>query len=88
MEGDWRKFISEQKKSELDQIIADENLDPVETEEFIKKAFEDGELKTAGTAVIKLLPPKNMFSPNFEHSHQKAFVIDKLKAFFERFSSL
>ena len=88
VEGDWRKFISEQKKSELDQIIADENLDPVETEEFIKKAFEDGELKTAGTAVIKLLPPKNMFSPNFEHSHQKAFVIDKLKAFFERFSSL
>jgi type I restriction enzyme R subunit len=88
VEGDWRKFISEQKKSELDQIIADENLDPVETQEFIKKAFEDGELKTAGTAVIKLLPPKNMFSPNFEHSLQKAFVIDKLKAFFERFSNL
>ena len=88
VEGDWRKFISEQKKSELDQIIAEENLNPIETEEFISKAFEDGELKTAGTAVIKLLPPKNMFSPNYEHSIQKAFVIDKLKAFFERFSNL
>lgn len=88
VEGDWRKFISEQKKSELDQIIAEENLNPMETEEFISKAFEDGELKTAGTAVIKLLPPKNMFSPNYEHSIQKAFVIDKLKAFFERFSNL
>ncbi len=88
VEGDWRKFISQQKKSELDQIIAEENLNPIETEEFINKAFEDGELKTAGTAVIKLLPPKNMFSPNFEHSVQKAFVIDKLRAFFERFSNL
>ena len=88
VEGDWRKFISEQKKSELDQIIAEENLNQIETEEFISKAFEDGELKTAGTAVIKLLPPKNMFSPNYEHSIQKAFVIDKLKAFFERFSNL
>jgi type I restriction enzyme R subunit len=88
VEGDWRKFISEQKKSELDQIIAEENLNPIETEEFVSKAFEDGELKTAGTAVIKLLPPKNMFSPNYEHSIQKAFVIDKLKAFFERFSNL
>ena len=88
VEGDWRKFIAEQKKVELDEIIKEENLNANATEEFINKAFEDGELKTAGTAVIKLLPPKNMFSPNFEHSHQKAFVIDKLKAFFERFSSL
>ena len=58
------------------------------SENFISKAFAEGELKTAGTAVIKLLPAKNMFSPGFEHSLQKAFVIDKLKAFFERFSNL
>jgi type I restriction enzyme R subunit len=88
VEGDWRKFIAEQKKLELDQIITEENLNPIETEEFLNKAFQDGELKTAGTAVIKLLPPKNMFSPNYEHSIQKANVIDKLKAFFERFSNL
>ncbi len=83
-----RKFIAEQKKVELDEIIKEENLNANATEEFINKAFADGELKTAGTAVIKLLPPKNMFSPGFEHALQKAFVIDKLKAFFERFSNL
>jgi type I restriction enzyme R subunit len=88
VEGDWRKFISEQKKVELGEIIKEENLNPEATEEFINKAFADGELKTAGTAVIKLLPPKNMFSPGLEHALQKAFVIDKLKAFFERFSNL
>jgi type I restriction enzyme R subunit len=88
VEGDWRKFIAEQKKVELDEIIKEENLNAGATEEFINKAFADGELKTAGTAVIKLLPAKNMFSPSFEHALQKAFVIDKLKAFFERFSNL
>jgi len=88
VEGDWRKFIAEQKKVELGSIIQEENLNPEATEEFINKAFADGELKTAGTAVIKLLPPKNMFSPSLEHSIQKAFVIEKLKTFFERFSNL
>jgi type I restriction enzyme R subunit len=88
VEGDWRKFINEQKKVELGAIIKDENLNPKATEEFINKAFDDGELRTAGTDVIKLLPAKNMFSPSFEHALQKAFVIDKLKAFFERFSNL
>jgi type I restriction enzyme R subunit len=88
VEGDWRKFIAEQKKAELDEIIKEEGLNASATEDFINKAFSDGELKTAGTAVIKLLPAKNMFSPSFEHALQKAYVIDKLKAFFERFSNL
>jgi type I restriction enzyme R subunit len=88
VEGDWRKFISKQKKSELDEIIKEENLNPAATEDFINKAFAVGELKTAGTEIIKLLPAKNMFSPSFEHSLQKAIVIDKLRAFFERFFNL
>ena len=88
VEGDWRKFIAEQKQVELQEIIREENLNPRETEEFIDKAFLDGELKTVGTAVIKLLPAKNMFSPSYEHSIQKSLVVEKLKAFFERFSNL
>lgn len=88
IESNWREFIDAQKKAELNEIIVAENLNPAATEEFILKAFDDGELKTAGTAVIKLLPAKNMFSPSFEHALQKAYVINKLKAFFERFSNL
>lgn len=88
VEGDWRKFIAEQKQVELHEVIKEENLNAEATEEFINKAFADGELKTAGTAIIKLLPAKNMFSPGLEHALQKAFVIDRLKAFFERFSNL
>jgi type I restriction enzyme R subunit len=88
VEGQWKKFVDNAKSEELGKIIAEENLNPAETKEFIDKAFEDGELKSAGTAVTKLLPAKNMFSPSYEHSLQKSMVIEKLKAFFDRFSNL
>jgi type I restriction enzyme R subunit len=88
IEEEWRVFIEAEKSAELGEIIKEESLNPEATKEFMKKAFTDGEMRTAGTDVIKLLPAKNMFSPSFEHALQKAFVIDKLKAFFERFSNL
>lgn len=88
VEADWRRFIDKQKKTELDIIITEESLNSEATEDFIKKAFHDGELKSAGTAVTKLLPAMNMFSPSYEHSLQKSLVIEKLKAFFDRFSNL
>jgi type I restriction enzyme R subunit len=88
VEGQWRKFVDEAKTEELGKIIADENLDAQETVAFINKALADGELKSAGTAVTKLLPAKNMFSPSYEHSLQKSMVIEKLKTFFDRFSNL
>ena len=88
VEGDWRKFIDEQKEIEFQAIVKDEDLDPNEARAFIAKAFDDGELKVAGTALAKILPAKNMFSPGLEHAFHKAVVIDKLKEFFERFSNL
>lgn len=88
VEGQWKMFVEKAKAEELGKIIAEESLNPSETTEFINKAFADGELKSAGTAVTKLLPAKNMFSPSYEHSLQKSMVIEKLKAFFDRFSNL
>ncbi len=88
VEGNWRQFVDQQKQAELAHIVDEENLDKEATAEFMEKAFKAGELRTAGTAVTKLLPAKNMFSAGAEHALQKAFVIDRLKAFFERFSNL
>jgi type I restriction enzyme R subunit len=84
----WREFIDKQKDLELKAIIEEENLDLQGTKDFITQAFIEGELKTAGTSITKLLPAKNMFSPSYEHSMQKSLVIQKLKIFFERFSNL
>ena len=88
VEGNWRQFVDAQKQAELEKIVVEENLDKSATAELMEKAFKAGELKTAGTAVTKLLPAKNMFSAGAEHALQKAFVIDRLKAFFERFANL
>ena len=84
----WKEFISEQRKLELKTIIDEENLDPAKTEEFITQAFFEGQIKSIGTSITKLLPAKNMFSPSYEHSLQKSLVIQKLTEFFERFSNL
>jgi type I restriction enzyme R subunit len=84
----WRDFINEQKTLELSSIITDESLDEVATRVLVESSFANGELQTTGAAVVKLLPPRDIFSPANEHGIQKARVIEKLQAFFDRFISL
>ena len=84
----WREFIDEQKASELDEIIKEENLNPLKTKELIAKAIGDGELKTSGTSISGLLPAQDLFDESNIRGAQKARVIDKLKYFFDRFSAL
>ena len=38
----WEKFITEQKRIQLEEIIKEENLKPEETDTFMKQAFKDG----------------------------------------------
>jgi type I restriction enzyme R subunit len=84
----WREFIDEQKATELEEIIKQENLNPEKTRELISKSIGDGELKTSGTAISALLPAQDLFDEGNIRGTQKARVIDKLKIFFERFSAL
>jgi type I restriction enzyme R subunit len=84
----WREFIDEQKATELDEIIREENLNSQKTRELISKSIGDGELKTSGTAISALLPAQDLFAEGNIRGTQKARVIDKLQAFFDRFSTL
>ena len=84
----WREFIDEQKATELESIIKEENLNPQKTRELISKSIGDGELKTSGTAISALLPAQDLFDEGNIRGNQKARVIDKLRVFFDRFSSL
>jgi type I restriction enzyme R subunit len=81
----WSAFISEKKIAELEQIIQDENLDVPATHLYLEHAFKEGQLQVAGSALTKLMPAKNMFSPANEHTHQRERVLAKLQRFFERF---
>jgi type I restriction enzyme R subunit len=88
IDASWRDFINEQKTLELSSIITEESLDEVATRVLVDSSFANGELQTTGSAIVKLLPPRDIFSPANEHGIQKARVIEKLQAFFERFLTL
>lgn len=82
--SEWRKFVTEEKEKELQEIIASEHLKEDETRKFIDDCFENGEVKTIGTDIEKILPPVSRFGKG-NRSAKKQEVINKLKNFFERF---
>jgi type I restriction enzyme R subunit len=82
---DWQSFVDEKKMEELNQIIEEEKLDKEETYNFINNAFRDGYVQTTGTGLAKILPPVSRFTPTGERTQKRETVIEKIKAFFERF---
>jgi hypothetical protein len=81
-------LIEAQRIAELEEIIAEEGLNPDETRQFIADAFRDGAVAATGTAVTKILPPVTRFSPEGGHGEKKQRVLVKLSNFFERFFGL
>lgn len=81
---EWHEYVNEKREEELVQIIKDEKLKESETRKFIKNAFRDGEIRTIGTDIDKLMPPVSRFGGG-NRSVKKQGIIDKLKAFFEKF---
>ncbi|MDZ5144153.1 type I restriction endonuclease subunit R [Microbacterium testaceum] len=88
IDEEWRAFIAAKREAELETIITDENLRPDETRVFVETAFRDGQIRTSGTAITKVLPPVSRFSADGGHGEKKQRVIQKLGAFFERFFGL
>ncbi len=85
----WEEYIIKQRKEELEQIIADENLKSDETLHFMQQSFDDGYVTTSGLAVTKLLPPMPIFGAGAgKRAEKKKSVIDKLVAFFKKYFNL
>ena len=82
---EWRGFVAVEREKELDQIIQEEKLKEPETRKFLENAFRDGEIKTTGTDIDKLMPPVSRFGGGGARAKKKQTVIDKLKGFFEKF---
>lgn len=81
---EWNSYVAEKREQELAQIIQEEKLREPETRKFLKNAFRDGEIKTTGTDIDRLMPPVSRFGGN-ARAKKKQMAIDKLKIFFERF---
>ena len=83
--AEWHDFVTVQREKELAQIIQEEKLREPETRKFLESAFRDGEIKTTGTDIDKLMPPVSRFGGGGARAKKKQTIIEKLKAFFERF---
>ena len=81
--SEWHKFIVEAKEQQLMQIITEENLKEKETRKFLESCLLNGEVKTSGKDIDSLLPPMSWFDA--KRAEKKQRVIDKFRAFFERF---
>ncbi len=82
--GEWHSYIAEEREKELVNIIQSEHLKEAETRRFVENAFRDGEIKTTGTDIDSIMPPTSRFGGG-KRAAKKQTIIEKLKAFFERF---
>ncbi|MDY6065489.1 MAG: type I restriction endonuclease subunit R [Finegoldia sp.] len=80
----WHSYVAEKREEDLREIIKEERLKEAETRLFIENAFFDGEVKTTGTDIDKLMPPVSRFGGG-NRKAKKEGVIDKLKGFFDKF---
>lgn len=88
VDDDWRKFVLEQKETDLSALIEAERLKPEETRRFVDNAFRDGAMKTTGTDIDKILPPVSRFGSGGGRAAMKQGVTDKLLSFFEKYLGL
>ena len=82
--SEWRTFIVERKEAELKEIIETENLKEEETRKFISDCFANGEVKTTGTDINKILPPTSRFGGG-NRGLKKQTVLQRIIGFFEKF---
>jgi len=87
VDEDWRKFVSEQKETDLNQLITEEKLKQEETKRLMDNSFRDGLLKTTGTDIDKIMPPVSRFGGG-NRTAKKQSVIEKLMDFFEKYFGL
>lgn len=88
VDEEWARFIAAKREQELQTIIREESLKPEPTQQFITEAFRNGSLQTSGTAITTILPPVSRFTIQNGLGEKKQRVIDKLSAFFKRFTGL
>ena len=85
--NEWNDYVSKEREEDLEKIIQEEKLKPDETRKFLENAFREGEVKTVGTDIDKLMPPVSRFGGG-NRAKKKQTIIDKLKVFFEKYSGI
>ena len=82
----WQRYVRECKEADLDALITQDDLKPEESRKFLESALQGGELKTFREGIQKILPPTNPFDKSSRE--RKKGIIERLKAFFEKYTGL
>lgn len=70
VDEDWLAYVEEQRRAELDRIIADENLNHDEAYKFMDNAFRDGFVQTTGNGYNQSLAARLPFYAH-RRSHEE-----------------
>ena len=87
VEKSWIDFVGQRREEDLRELIESEHLKPLETEKFIESSFRDGQVRTTGTDIDRILPPMSRFG-GVNRQEKKKSVVEKIQAFFERYFGL
>lgn len=82
--NEWNEYVAKQREADLEKLIQEEKLKPEETRRFLENAFREGEVKTVGTDIDKMMPPVSRFGGG-NRTEKKQTIIEKIKAFFEKY---
>ncbi len=83
----WRNYVNEEQEKELQTIIKEERLKDQETRKFLVNSFQEGQIKTIGTDIDKILPPVSRFGEG-NRSAVKKKVIDRLMSFYDKYHGI
>lgn len=84
----WRIYVNDEKRRQFDAIIEEENLKREKAVEFIENAYERGYVPEGGMELDGIMPAINPFDVNANREGKIANVLEKLKAFFQRFANI
>ena len=84
----WTEFIRQQKKEELQRIIEEEKLKPIETRNFMALAFRNGFISISGIAFAQILPAVSRFSKDNKREEMRQRVFEKLSAYLEKYKDM
>lgn len=84
----WRVYVNAEKRRQFNAIVEEENLKREQAVEFIENAYERGYVPEGGMELDSIMPSINPFDPNANREGKIATVLEKLKAFFNRFAGI
>ncbi len=85
---EWKNYINQQRKIDLDKIISEEKLKEKETYNFIENSFKNGFVQDVGTNFSEILPPISLFTKDNKRDKKTNKVLDRINLFFNKYKDI